>query len=80
MTARTVKTGMVTYTDGNGVRRIATAGEEIDVADDGLERFDKLNGEPELEPQKTASEPESKTEDKPESKTGTPPQKAPKVK
>ena len=44
MTKRTVQSGMVTYTDTNGVRRMGQAGEEVDVQADDLKRFDKLNG------------------------------------
>ena len=44
MTERTVQLGMTTYTDVNGERRIGQAGEQVNVADGDLKRFDKLNG------------------------------------
>jgi hypothetical protein len=35
---------MVTYTDAEGVRRYGVAGEHVNVHDDDLERFDRVNG------------------------------------
>jgi hypothetical protein len=35
--------GMVTYTDPDGVRRIGQAGETVDVHDDDVARFDRVN-------------------------------------
>ena len=49
MTARTVNAGMVTYTDRAGVRRIGTAGEQVDVHPDDLKRFAEVNGSIEVQ-------------------------------
>ena len=46
MTERTVHIGMTTYTDPDGIPRIALAGETVDVHPDHVKRFDELNGAP----------------------------------
>ena len=44
MTEREVNTGMVVYTDVNGVQRMGLRGETVDVHPDNLARFASLNG------------------------------------
>ena len=44
MVARKVAIALATYTDPEGGRRIGQQGEQIDVADSDLSRFDAVNG------------------------------------
>ena len=57
MTKKTVNAGMCTYTDVSGARRIATAGEEVDVHPDDVGRFNKVNGIITVESKKPAAQP-----------------------
>ena len=56
MPARTIRTGIGSYRDANGLDRFGFLGETVEVHDDDLERFDRLNPEP-AESEPAESEP-----------------------
>ena len=57
MPARTIRTGIGSYRDANGLARFGFLGETVEVHDDDLERFDRLNPEPaESEPAEVPGE------------------------
>ena len=55
MVAREVRHGLVTYRDADGKTTHGLLGETVDVHEDDLERFDRLNGTPEGEQAKPAA-------------------------
>lgn len=46
MPARTIRTGIGSYRDANGLDRFGFLGETVDVGEDDVKRFDRLNPEP----------------------------------
>ncbi|WP_248240566.1 hypothetical protein [Microbacterium kunmingense] len=62
MAARTVRAGFIVFTDAAGRPQTGYLGDEVDVHDDDLERFDRLN--PEEAPPEVV-EPDESEEDEP---------------
>lgn len=46
MPARTIRTGIGSYRDANGLDRFGFLGETVEVGEDDVKRFDRLNPEP----------------------------------
>lgn len=71
MAQRTVRVGVMTYTQEGGLLQFALWGSVVNVADDDLERFDRLNGpEPEVEDQSGEPEPEVDGDPQDDGETG----------